>query len=59
MNIIKELNHGYEYVVSLWTQSPQPVNISEAVLQLANVKETQHEVGGGGCWGMRVGGCGW
>ena len=48
MNIIKELNHGYEYVVSLWTQSPQPVNISEAVLQLANVKEAQHEVGGGG-----------
>lgn len=63
LNIIKELNRGYEYVVSLWTQSPQPVNISEAVLRLAKVKEAQCEVSGvGEEWGSGCGqwgsGCG-
>ena len=46
MNIIKELSRGYEYVVSVWKHSPQPVCISEDVLKIASAKETQREVGG-------------
>lgn len=46
MNIIKELNGGHEYVVSLWKHCPHPVSISEAVLQIARAKEAQREVGG-------------
>ena len=46
MNIIKELSRGYEYVVSVWRHSPQPVCISEDILRIARAKETQREVGG-------------
>ena len=46
MNIIKELNGGHEYVVSLWKHSPHPVSISDAVLQMSRAKEAQRKVGG-------------
>ena len=46
VNIIKELSGGYEYVVSVWRHSPQPVCISEDVLRIARARETQRQVGG-------------
>ena len=46
MNIIKELNGGHEYVVTLWKHSPHLVSISDAVLQMSRATEAQRKVGG-------------